>query len=107
MSRTRAASLLGSAGVAICIALFASPLAALRTVFETRSAESIPLPFALAATANCFLWSVVGVLDMKDLNIWLPNILGLGCGLLQIALKLWFGNGKHEGMELGEAKQAA
>lgn len=101
----KAASILGSAGVCICIALFASPLAALKTVFKTKSAESIPLPFAIAATANCFLWSVVGVLDMKDINIWLPNILGLACGLLQIALKLWFGDGGNK--VLVEAKQTA
>lgn len=95
MPRTKAVSILGSAGVCICIALFASPLAAIKTVLRTKSAESIPLPFAVATTLNCVLWSIVGVLDMKDINIWLPNALGLGCGLLQIALKLIYGDGKR------------
>ena len=94
MTRTRAASIIGNAAVGVCIALFASPLAALKTVFKTKSAESIPLPFAIVTTLNCILWSIVGILDMKDIKIWLPNILGLGCGLLQIALKLIYGNGK-------------
>lgn len=105
MSKTKAASILGSAGVAICIALFASPLAALKTVFKTKSAESIPLPFAIAATVNCVFWFVTGWFDMKDMNIWLPNGLGLACGLLQIALKLIYGDGSKAA--LAEAKQAA
>ena len=105
MSKTKAASILGSAGVAICIALFASPLAALKTVFKTKSADSIPLPCAIAATVNCVFWFVTGWFDMKDMNIWLPNGLGLACGLLQIALKLIYGDGSKAA--LAEAKQAA
>merc|ERR1719273_95430 len=93
LSRTKAASIVGSARVCLCIALFASPLAALKTVFKTKSAESIPLPFAIFTTFNCLLWSILGVIDMKDVNIWLPNVLGLVCGVLQIALKLIFGDG--------------
>jgi len=105
MSKSKAASILGSAGVAICIALFASPLAALKTVFKTKSAEAIPLPFAIAATVNCVLWFVVGWFDMKDVNIWFPNGMGLACGLLQISLKLFYGDGSKAA--LAEAKQVA
>lgn len=105
MPKVKAANILGSAGVAICIALFASPLAALKTVFKTKSAEAIPLPFAIAATVNCVLWFIVGWIDMKDVNIWLPNGLGLLAGLFQIALKLFYGDGDK--LKLAEAKQAA
>eukprot|EP00561_Arcocellulus_cornucervis_P012511 CAMPEP_0185805760 /NCGR_PEP_ID=MMETSP1322-20130828/4050_1 /TAXON_ID=265543 /ORGANISM="Minutocellus polymorphus, Strain RCC2270" /LENGTH=309 /DNA_ID=CAMNT_0028501815 /DNA_START=111 /DNA_END=1040 /DNA_ORIENTATION=+ len=105
MPKVKAANILGSAGVGICIALFASPLAALKTVFKTKSAEAIPLPFAIAATVNCVLWFIVGWIDMKDVNIWLPNGLGLLAGLFQIALKLFYGDGDK--LKLAEAKQAA
>lgn len=91
-----AAPAVGILGVIMCIAMFASPLAALKTVLETKSAKSIPLPFTLAAVANCFLWSVVGVFDMKDFNIIFPNLLGLASGLTQLALKILYRNGSAE-----------
>ena len=50
-----AAQIIGNAGVVLCVIMFSSPLAALKTVFETSSAKSIPLPFTIAAVMNCFL----------------------------------------------------
>lgn len=88
-----ASQMIGNAGVVLCVGMFASPLAALKTVLETKSAKSIPLPFTVAAVINCFLWSVVGLLDMKDFNIYFPNLLGLMFGLIQVALKLCYGSG--------------
>jgi solute carrier family 50 protein (sugar transporter) len=87
------ASIIGNLAVMFCVAMFASPLAALKTVLQTKSAKSIPLPFTLATLLNCFLWSVVGLFDMKDVNIYLPNLLGLACGLAQLTLKLLYGDG--------------
>ena len=84
---------IGNLGVLFCVAMFGSPLAALKTVIQTKSAKSIPLPFTLATVLNCFLWSVFGLLEMKDVNIYLPNLLGLACGMGQVALKLLYGDG--------------
>ena len=33
---------------------------------------------------------------MKDVKVWLPNAPGLACALLQIGLKLFYGNGGGE-----------
>lgn len=85
-------ALMGQAAVVFCIALFASPLSTLKTVLQTKSAQSIPLPFTLASVAACLCWSVAGVWKMKDLNVIIPNALGLLCGLAQVALKLTYGN---------------
>lgn len=63
------AAIIGQAAVVFCIAMFGSPLAALKTVLETKSAKSIPLPFTLATIANCFLWSITGF-EMNDFNIY-------------------------------------
>mmetsp|Transcript_24467 Transcript_24467/g.37695 ORF Transcript_24467/g.37695 Transcript_24467/m.37695 type:complete len:336 (+) Transcript_24467:14-1021(+) len=93
-----AASLIGTSGVVFCIALFASPLSALKTVIETKSAKSIPLPFTIACIINCGSWSILGLMDMKDVNIYLPNLLGLACGLVQVALKLMY-SGRAVGNE--------
>ena len=86
MPKTKAAKLVGTSAVAICMAMFASPLAALKTVIKKKSAESIPLPLSVATTVNCFLWTVVGLLGMKDLNITIPNSVGLLLGLIQLGL---------------------
>ena len=88
---------IGTAGVVFCVAMFASPLSALKVVIQTKSAKSIPLPFSVASVINCFLWSVTGLLDMRDINVWLPNILGLTCSLMQVGLKLIYGDGPGPG----------
>jgi len=85
-----AAILIGNIAVVFCLLMFASPLAALRVVLQTRSAASIPLPFTLATILNCFLWSVAGLGELKDFNIYFPNLLGLTFGLIQVGLKIYF-----------------
>ena len=91
------AAWIGNIAVLFCVAMFGSPLAALQTVLKTKSAKSIPLPFTLATVLNCLLWSVVGLLDMQDANIYLPNLLGLSFGIAQVVLRLTYGNGKRVG----------
>jgi solute carrier family 50 protein (sugar transporter) len=88
-----AAQVLGTAGVMFSVALFASPLAALKVVMETKSGQSIPMPFTVASIINNVLWGVVGWADMKDFNVWFQAALGLGLGLIQLALKLWYSHG--------------
>lgn len=90
-------SLVGNIAVVLCVAMFASPLSALKTVLQTKSARSIPLPFTIATIVNCFLWSVVGLFDIRDFNIYFPNLLGLACGVVQLALKLYYSGGAEKG----------
>jgi solute carrier family 50 protein (sugar transporter) len=104
LTLSKPAPLVGNLGVVLCVAMFGSPLAALKTVVSTKSAESIPLPFTLASVLNCFLWTVVGILDMNDVNIYVPNVLGLTFGLIQVGLKLVYGSAKKNGFKYGEAE---
>ena len=90
---TDPAAVIGNIAVLFCVAMFGSPLAALQTVLQTKSAKSIPLPFTLATVLNCLLWSTYGYWGMKDVNIYVPNLLGLGFGLAQVALRVTFGDG--------------
>ena len=87
-----AAGFIGNSAVMFCMLMFASPLVALAAVLRTRSAKSIPLPFTLATILNCFLWSVAGLGDFNDFNIYFPNLLGLAFGLIQVGLKIHFDN---------------
>jgi len=87
------ADFLGNIAVFFCICMFASPLAALNVVIKTKNAQSLPLPFTIATICNCFAWTVVGIFDMNDINIYLPNMLGLSCGVTQLLLKIIYCNG--------------
>jgi solute carrier family 50 (sugar transporter) len=86
--------LIGNLSVLFCVALFGSPLAALKSVLITKSSASIPLPFTLATVVNCFLWSVAGLFEMNDANVYVPNLLGLTFGLAQVALKVMYKDGR-------------
>lgn len=92
-SVTEAANILGNLAVLFCIAMFGSPLSSLKTVIQTKSAASIPLPFTIATCLNCLFWSVAGIFQMKDVKVYLPNVLGLSFGVTQVILKLIFGAG--------------
>ncbi|KAL7530076.1 hypothetical protein ACHAXR_003293 [Thalassiosira sp. AJA248-18] len=87
-----ASEIVGKEGVLMYIILFASPLAAVQNVIATKSAASIPLPFTVASTINCSLWSVVGLLLMKDFYIYFPSMMGLACALAQLFLKGIYGD---------------
>lgn len=94
-----ASAIIGKVAVLFCVILFASPLAALKNVIKTRNASSIPLPFTLTCILNCFLWSVYGI-DLKDFNIYFPNLLGLMSSLAQLGLILFYGKGKSMDLPL-------
>lgn len=85
-------TLIGNIGVTICVIMFASPLSIIKLVLEKKSAKSIPLPFTILTTLNCFMWAVFGWFGMKDVNVYLPNLLGLASGIVQVGLKLLYGN---------------
>jgi solute carrier family 50 (sugar transporter) len=84
------APLIGGFGCLIVVLLFASPLVVLRHVIESKDARSIPLPFTIACTVNCFLWTVFGLWQVNDFNIYFPNGLGLVLSLAQLILKIYF-----------------
>ena len=89
---------IGNTAGIFCMLMFASPLAALRSVLQTRSARGIPLPLTLATILNCFLWSVAGLGEFHDFNVYFPNLLGLAFGLVQVWLKIFFDCGSSVGI---------
>lgn len=86
--------IIGMGGVMLSIAMFASPLSALKHVIRAKSAKSIPLPFTIASIINCLLWTITGLFQMDDPNLYVPNILGLSFSLTQVFLKLIYGDGE-------------
>ena len=96
-------SVIGSAAVALCIALFGSPLVALKRVLETKSAKSIPLPFTVASVLSCFCWTVFGFFKMGDPKIYRTNALGLSFALAQVLLKIIYGGRSEAQDKVGQS----
>lgn len=100
MSRKLSANVIGKLGVLVCIILFGSPLSTLKTVIMTKNASSIPAPFTLTCLLNCFLWSVFGLFEVGDFNIYFPNLLGLGSAIAQLFLLVLYGQSDGQNKEL-------
>lgn len=92
---------IGHIAVFSCVAMFAAPLAAVPTVLETRSANAIPLVYTVAVFLNCILWTIIGILDMQDIHIYGPTLLGLILSGVQLWLKLKFGSGPDPFLPIG------
>lgn len=88
-----ASRIIGFAAVALYLALSGSPLAAVRTVLRTKSAQAIPWPFTLASICSCFCWTVFGLFKMNDPNVYWTSAIGLTFGIMQAALKVIYGDG--------------
>ena len=104
LPRDVAAEVIGKAAVLFCVVLFASPLSVLKEAIIARSSQNIPVPFAVASTINAFLWSVSGVLALRDVNVWFPNILGLAFSIAQLVVIFMYGNGEGDKKDLSEVE---
>lgn len=81
---------IGKVAVLINLAMYASPLSAIKAVLEAKSSEAIPLPLTVASLASCIFWTITGYLDMHDPYVWIPTTFGIIFGIAQVALKLHF-----------------
>ncbi|KAG7383682.1 hypothetical protein PHYPSEUDO_003486 [Phytophthora pseudosyringae] len=75
----------GIIAVASSLALYASPLAAIKVVLQTRSSASLPFAMILAGAINNLLWVVYGFL-VFDLFLIVPSSVNAALGLVQVAL---------------------
>ncbi|KAF4028760.1 Sugar efflux transporter for intercellular exchange [Phytophthora infestans] len=79
------ASSFGFIAVAINIALYASPLAGMKKVIETKDASSLPITISVVFLGNAALW-VVYALAAGDVFVMVPNMLGMILCAAQVAL---------------------
>merc|ERR1712013_307689 len=86
MMGTDAATVLGTFGMSTAVVLMASPLAVVGTVIKNKSTASLPFAMSLAMTLNGLCWGSYGWFVTSDVYVWLPNVLGCGAGIAQLAL---------------------
>eukprot|EP00746_Dinoflagellata_sp_MGD_P044159 gnl/MRDRNA2_/MRDRNA2_207795_c0_seq1.p1 gnl/MRDRNA2_/MRDRNA2_207795_c0~~gnl/MRDRNA2_/MRDRNA2_207795_c0_seq1.p1 ORF type:complete len:299 (+),score=52.71 gnl/MRDRNA2_/MRDRNA2_207795_c0_seq1:79-897(+) len=86
-----AINIIGLMGQAICVIMFAGPLAAVKTIIAEKSTKSLPLAFTLLSFCNCFSWLIYGWFFMHDMYIYVPNGLGFALSIGQLGLFATYG----------------
>ncbi|KAI9923286.1 hypothetical protein PsorP6_001075 [Peronosclerospora sorghi] len=77
--------IVGVIAIVSSLVLYASPLAAIKIVLQTRSSASLPIVMILAGTLNNILWTVYGFL-VHDMFVIVPTSVNAALGLVQVAL---------------------
>ncbi|KAF5187240.1 Bidirectional sugar transporter sweet [Thalictrum thalictroides] len=77
--------MVGSFGFVASIALYGSPLVAMKLVIQTSSVEYMPFFLSFFSFLTSSLWMAYGLLSL-DFLLASPNLLGVPLGVLQLVL---------------------
>ncbi|KAI9096792.1 hypothetical protein K1719_025971 [Acacia pycnantha] len=82
--------LVGSFGLGVSIAMYASPLVVMKKVIKTKSVEFMPLPLSLCSFLAGSLWMTYGFM-IRDIFVAGPSVVGVPLAILQLVLhcKYW------------------
>ncbi|GMF34620.1 unnamed protein product [Phytophthora lilii] len=89
------ASTFGFIAVTINIALYASPLANMKKVIETKDASSLPITISAVFLGNAALW-VIYAITVGDMFVMVPNLLGMILCAAQVALYIKYRPNRDE-----------
>ncbi|ETN19119.1 hypothetical protein F441_15266 [Phytophthora nicotianae CJ01A1] len=76
---------LGYVGAAINICMYASPLATIKVVLETKSSASLPINLCTMIFLNCCMWVATSIVD-NDMFVLIPSVIGLVFSGVQLPL---------------------
>ncbi|KAG7389816.1 hypothetical protein PHYBOEH_007211 [Phytophthora boehmeriae] len=76
---------LGYIGATINICMYASPLATIKLVLETKSSASLPINLSCMIFLNCCMWVATSMVD-NDMFVLIPSAIGLLCSFVQLLL---------------------
>ncbi|GAU48055.1 hypothetical protein TSUD_377290 [Trifolium subterraneum] len=77
--------LVGSIGLGVSVALYGSPLVAMKKVIETKSVEFMPLPLSLCAFSASVFWLAYGIL-VRDIFVAGPSVIGTPLSIVQLVV---------------------
>ncbi|ONK81194.1 uncharacterized protein A4U43_C01F26330 [Asparagus officinalis] len=84
----------GSIGLVASIAMYGSPLVAMRLVIKTKSVEFMPFSLSFFSFLSSSLWMLYGLLG-HEFFIAAPNFVGTPLGILQLVLYCIYNNKKE------------
>ncbi|TYZ60656.1 hypothetical protein PybrP1_009154 [[Pythium] brassicae (nom. inval.)] len=108
-SKKSTSVVVGYIAVTVCLLLFASPLATLRRVIQTKSAASFPILMCVVGFFGNSLWVTYGAM-IDDMFMCLSNVVCVALGFVQIVVYIIYNPNKianHEGKELLEVVVAS
>lgn len=105
--KEQGAVLVGTLGAVFSIAYYAAPLSTMVRVVIARDSSSLYFPMILVNLVNAFLWTSYGAFGVNDINIWLPNALGIILSCSQIFLIFLFKRGTFWDALVGNMAGAA
>ncbi|KAE8889247.1 hypothetical protein PF005_g24493 [Phytophthora fragariae] len=76
---------LGYVGATINICMYASPLATVKVVLETKSSASLPINLCCMICLNCCMWVATSIVD-DDMFVLIPSVMGLVFSGVQLPL---------------------
>lgn len=103
-SKKSTSIVVGYIAVTVCMLLFASPLATLRRVLQTKSAATIPILMVTVGFVGNSLWVTYGAM-INDMFMCLSNVVCVALGFVQIVVYVIYNphrRAAHEGKELLE-----
>ncbi|KAL2339650.1 hypothetical protein Fmac_007590 [Flemingia macrophylla] len=77
--------LVGSIGLGVSVAMYASPLVVMKKVIQTKSVEFMPLPLSICSFLATLLWLTYGLL-IRDIFVAGPSVIGTPLGILQLVI---------------------
>ncbi|XP_049935836.1 bidirectional sugar transporter SWEET16 [Nymphaea colorata] len=86
------------------LGMYASPLAAMKTVVDTKSVEYMPFSLSFFLFLNGGTWSIYAVL-VRDLYIGVPNCIGFLLGSAQLILYMVYKSKSKTKNKAGEEKK--
>ncbi|XP_054799848.1 bidirectional sugar transporter SWEET3-like [Prosopis cineraria] len=85
--------LVGSIGLGVSVAMYASPLVVMKKVIQSKSVEFMPLPLSLCSFLASVLWLTYGLL-IRDIFVAGPSVIGAPLAILQLVLHCKYWKGK-------------
>ncbi|KAJ4775991.1 Bidirectional sugar transporter SWEET [Rhynchospora pubera] len=86
-------SVIGTIGAFLNILMYGSPLAAVKTVINTKSVEFMPFFLSLFLFLNGGVWTAYAILA-QDVFLGIPNGIGFFLGLIQLVIYMIYKNRK-------------
>ncbi len=86
-------AMIGYLCCAFAIAYYAAPLSTMVQVITTLDASSLYLPTILLNLVNALMWGSYGIFAAQDINLWLPNALGVLLASCQVIMVFVYSKG--------------
>jgi solute carrier family 50 (sugar transporter) len=87
-SKEQGINFIGTLGMAFSLAYYASPLSVMLHVLKSKDSSTLYMPLILSSLVNAIMWVVYGYVAKNDINIWVPNAVGVALTSFQVLLKL-------------------